>query len=378
MQANASRWLWAVVVVIAALLALAARVLGQAVDPAPPPENYYAAGNRLEVRGPILGDALLAGRDIIINQPVDGDVLGAGWRVTLNAAAHDDVRVAGAEVTLAAPVDGDVTIAGGQVTTGPALRVAGRSWISGGTVRVEGAFARDLRVAGRTVQLGAEVQGPVEITAETVEILAGARLHGPLTYRSPKPAVIAAGAVLGGPVVFKQIESEEARRASSFRGVSSVLFAAHLLAVGLLFVALLPRTAGDVATMLRQQPGRSLLAGGALLVALPAAAVVLILSILGLPLGLALMAVYLVALLASLVTTALVVGQLEASWWQHAAQATRGRNAGFVVAGVLTLAVLRALPIVGGLVVLVSVLFGLGALTLWAWQAFVRTHRAVA
>lgn len=377
-SAYSSRWLWAAVVLIAALLALGARLFGQAGEtaPTPPPENYYAAGNRLEVRGPILGDALLAGREIIINQPVDGDVLGAGWRVTLNAVAHDDVRLAGGNVTLAAPVDGDVTIAGGAVTTGGAVRVAGRSWISGGTVRLEGAFARDLRVAGRSVQIGGEVQGPVEVTAETVAILPGARLHGPLTYRSPNPATIAAGAVLRGPVVFKQIESNEARRASSFRGVSSLLFAVHLLAGGLLLVALLPRTVADIATTLRRQPGRSFLAGFALLVTLPAAAVVLILSILGLPIGLAIMALYLVALLASLVTTALVVGQLEASWWKNT-QVTRGRNAGFVVAGVLTLAVLRALPIVGGLVVFVSVLFGLGALTLWTWQGYVRTHRAV-
>src|SRR5215218_1596811 len=189
MSADASRWFWAAVVLIGAL-ALGTRLFGQAGEtaPAPPPENYYAAGNRLEIRGPILGDALLADREIIINQPVDGDVLGAGWRVSLNAVAHDDVRVAGGNVTLAAPVDGDVTIAGGEVTMGPAVRVAGRSWISGGTVRLEGAFARDLRVAGRTVQIGGEVQGPVEVTAETVEILPGARLHGPFTYRSPKPA----------------------------------------------------------------------------------------------------------------------------------------------------------------------------------------------
>ena len=377
--AHQSRWFWPIVVLIAALLALGARLLGQAGDPAAaaPPENYYAAGNRLEIRGPVLGDAVLAGREIIINQPIDGDVLGAGWRIALNAVAHDDVRVAGGNVTLTAPVEGDVTIAGGEVTTGPAVRVAGRGWISGATVRLDGAFARDLRVAGKTVQIGGEVQGPVEVTAETIEILAGARLHGPLVYRSPKPATVAAGAVLSGPVVFRRIEPNEARRGSPFRGISSVLFAVHLLAAGLLLVALLPRAAGDIAATLRRQPGRSLLAGCALLIAAPAAALMLMLSILGLPLGVAVMALYLLALLGGLVTTALVVGQLEASWWKNA-QTTRARHAGVIVAGVLTLAVLRALPVVGGLVVFVSVLFGLGALALWTRQAYVGSQRAVA
>src|SRR5689334_17829459 len=80
------------------------------------PDNYYAAGNRVEVTTSKSGDVVVAARQIEIAQPVGGDILAAGWRVALSARADDDVRIAGAEVSVNAPVAGDLTAAGGDVT----------------------------------------------------------------------------------------------------------------------------------------------------------------------------------------------------------------------------------------------------------------------
>ena len=369
----------ALVLLLTALPLVADRLGAQSDEPhfmPPPPHNYCAVGNHLEIRGPILGDAVLAGRTVEIKQSVDGDVLTGGWRVTLSGPAHDDVRIAGGNVHLEAPVDGDVTVAGGDVTIGPQVRVAGRVWVSGGTVRVEGTFARDVRIAAAHVQFGGDVTGPVRVVAERIEILPGARLRGPFTYRSPEAAVIAPGAILGGPVTFKRIDAREARQARATGGLSSLLFGMHVFLTGLLVIVLVPRATLDVAATLRRQPARSLAIGLALLVALPVAAMLLMISILGLPLGVAIVALYLVALLVGLVTTALVVGQLEARLIHRTPAGTRGSHAMLLFAGVVTLTVLRSLPIVGGVVVFASVLFGLGAVTLWTYRHYELTARA--
>ena len=369
-----------VMVLLVAVTLLANRPGAQTDEPAllpPPPENYYAAGDRLEIRGPILGDAVLAGRDVEIRQPVDGDVVTAGWRVTLSGAAHDDVRIVARNVRIEAPVDGDVTVAGGDVTIGPAVRVAGRGWVSGSTLRVEGTFARDVRIAGRHVQLGADVAGPVQVVAERVEILPGARLRGPFTYRSPETAAVAPGAVLDGPVIFKRVDARETRQARATRSVSSLLFGLHVFLTGLLAIALVPQATLDAAATLQRRPGRSLLNGLTLLVALPVAAILLALSILGLPLGVAIAALYLLALLAGLVTTAVVVGQLEARLIKRTPTGTRASHAMLLLAGVVTLAVLRSLPVVGGFVVFASVLFGFGAVTLLTYRHYELTAKTV-
>ena len=68
--------------------------------------------------------------------------------------------------------------------------------------------------------------------------------------------------------------------------------------------------------------------------------------------------------------TAFFVGDAEARLIKAEPAVTRGQHAILLVAGVLTLALLRSL--LGGFIVLVSVLFGLGGLALAAYQAYTR------
>jgi hypothetical protein len=153
--------------------------------------------------------------------------------------------------------------------------------------------------------------------------------------------------------------------------VSSLLFAIHLFLAGLLVLVYLPRAQASVVDTLRRQPGKSLLTGLALLFTVPVAAVLLIVSVLGLPVGLVLGALYAIGLFAGVLATAFFVGDMEARLIGTRPIATRGQHALLLLVGVLTLAVLRSL--VGGLVVFLSVLFGLGALALWLYQACSRT-----
>lgn len=334
----------------------------------PPHDNYYAAGASLRIASPILGDVVAAGRTIDIVGPVAGDILVAGWSVTLAARASDDVRVVGGTVVIDAPVEGDVTVAGGDVTLGPSARVAGRTWLSGGTVRVDGLLDRDLQIAGGTVQIAGEIRRPVRIVAERLEVLPTARILGPLDYRSPHQAQIAHGATITGPVTYQAIPQREAERAHAFPAVSSLIFITQVFLAGALLLWLVPRLPASFVTTLRAQPGLSFLVGFVLLVTVPVAALLLIVSLFGLPVGLVVAGLYGIALLVGLITAALLIGEVEMRalepWW---AAAGRGQLR-VLLAGVVTLGVIRLVPFVGGLAVPASVLFGLGALGLSVYR----------
>ena len=248
--------------------------------------------------------------------------------------------------------------------------MGGRSWLTGGTVRLNGVFEREVHVAGAAVQIAGEIRQPLGVTAETLDILPSARILGPLTYKGSTVARIAEGAIVNRPITYDKIPPREAERARAFPAVSGVLFALHLFFVGLLVVFFLPRVETSVVATLRAQPGWSLLAGFALLVSTPVAAVLLVISVFGLPIGLAMGALYAIALFAGVVVTAFFVGDAEARLFSTGPMVTRGQHAMLLVAGVLTLTLLRSL--LGGFIVLVSVLFGLGALALASYQAYTR------
>ena len=265
-----------------------------------------------------------------------------------------------------APIAGDLTLAGGNVTLGKETHVSGRAWITGQTVRVDGVLERNLEIAGANVQIAGEIRQPVRVVAEKLEILPSARILAPMTYRGPSPAQIAEGATVAAPVTFDRITPREARGARATSSASMFLFSVHLFLAGLLVLVFMPRVEESVVATLRAQPVKSLLAGFVLFVTVPIAAVLLVVSILGLPLGLALGALYAMTLFAGVLTTAFFVGEAEAKLAEFGAVATRGQHLMLLLAGVLTLAVLRS--VFGGLVVFLSMLFGVGALMLWAYR----------
>ena len=296
-------------------------------------DNYYAASNHIHLTTPVDGDVVIAGRVLEVDGEIAGDVLAAGWRVSVLKTVSDDVRIAGAEVLVNAPVDGDLTLAGGDVTVGTDARVTGRVWLTGGTVRADGVFERELQIAGQTVQIAGEVRKPLTVIAETLEIQPTARILASLTYKSPREAHIMNGASIAGPIAFTRIDAEEARRARSLAGLSSLLFVIHLFVAGLLFLLLLPRVATAGVDTLRAQPWRSLLLGFALLVTVPIAALILVVTVFGAPLGVSLGALYLVALLLGVVTTAYGIGEIEAGWLKIPSTPDASRRAAVLVAG---------------------------------------------
>lgn len=361
--------------IIVLLIAAPARAAG-AQNSGVRPDNYYAAGNRVVVSAPMPSDVVAAGREIDLRAPIAGDILAAGWRIELSAPAQDDVRLAGSEVIVNAPVAGDVTIAGGSVTLGRDARVSGRSWITGRSVRIDGVIERELNVAAAEVVIDGEVREPVQVVAEKLDIRPGARLLAAVTYRGTTEATIAKDAIVAGPFAFTRIEPREARRERGWLAVSTFLFTMHLFLAGLLVILFVPRTGPSVIATLRAEPLKSFLAGATLLITVPVAALFLIMTVLGLPIGLVLAATYAVALFAGVLTTAFFLGDAEARWLKPQAVTTRSNEVLMLLAGVLTLALLRMM--LGGFAVFVAILFGLGALSVRLYHAYVHATQATA
>lgn len=358
-------------ILMAGCLIVGGAVLMAQTSATPIPENYYAAGEHVVLPAAVLGDAVIAGRIVTVGEPVSGDVLAAGWNVQLLAPASDDVRVAGAQVDIMAPVAGDLTAAAGDLTIAQGATVSGRAWLTGRTIHVDGTLNREARITGERVIIAGEIRQPTRIVAQRLEIRRTAKVVAPLTYEGATPATIAKGALMAGPMTYKQIPEGQVRNARLPRTLTSILFGMHVFFGGLLMLLLLPRFAAKPAETLRAAPGQSLLAGLALLVTVPFVAVLLMISLVGLPAGLVLSAAYAAALFIGVVTTAMFIGGLEQPLFKLASPPTKAQRIGLLLAGVMTLVVLRSIPVLGTLVVFASIAAGLGAVGIWLYRAYI-------
>jgi cytoskeletal protein CcmA (bactofilin family) len=338
--------------------------------------DHFAAGCPVRVDKPVQGDVFLAGCSIDVDGAVGGDAFVAGGNVHLVAPVGQSLYATGGQLTVNTNVGRSARIAGGQVALGPRSQVAGNVLVAGGDVRIEGAVKGYVRAAGGRVLINGAVDGDVVATAGAVELGPNARIAGQLRYASREEVTRDAAAQVQGGVQRMQAEGgwpvpDRAERSVGRRG--SWVWSIGLMAIAAVLVGAFPGFYARLAQTLRTHGWTSLLLGFVALVCIPVAALILMFTLIGVPLALLAIALYLALLLVGYVSTGIGLGtwalaklkadRTEAKWWR----------VGAAVLGVLAISLLGRIPYVGGFVVFGALMIGLGALLLQ-----VRTRAAAA
>jgi cytoskeletal protein CcmA (bactofilin family) len=337
--------------------------------------DTFMAGSSVRLDQPVPGDLIAAGGNVDVDAPVAGDAVLVGGNLRVTAKVEQDIYVAGGRVILDAPIGHNLRVAGGQVEIGPMAEVGGNVTIGGGRVTLRGPIKGALRVAGGRVLLDGPVAGDVESTSGRLTLGPNARLAGKLRYRSREeltrdPAAQVAGAVervlLPGLGASSPAGEERGRgRADSERFVGPGWFwTLGLMAIAAVLVAALPVTSLRVADNLRNRPGWSLLWGFIALVCIPVAALILLISIIGIPLALLALLLYGMLLLVGYVASGIALGQWSLARLKADASTRKGWRIASAVAAIFALALLGSVPFAGGFVALAAVLAGIGAIAL--------------
>lgn len=327
-------------------------------------DDLYAAGGEVRIEGAIAGSATLAAGSAEISGDIEGDVILAGGRINLDGGVGDDLRAAGGNVQVTGFVTDQATITGGSVTVGPGSAIGGRTWIAGGDVEMAGQVGDDLYIAAGMVVISGRVAGDVEIAAREIRVESGAVIGGDLVWRSELAPLIAEDAqILGEVRAAGEDEPEPARDepVSGFDGGWAVGIA--LAVAGLILLWFAPQMAARAAVVFREAPGRTLLLGAASIVLTPIAALVLFVTVLGWLLGLVVLAGYVFALLLSGLVGLLIVTLTLRGRLGGPAANGGWRSAMLLLVVVVVLVLAQRVPVLGGLLMVLLVLAGFGALT---------------
>lgn len=339
--------------------------------------DTFVFGGSVRIDQPVTGDLIAAGGSIDVDAPVAGDAVLAGGNLRVTAKVEQSVYAGGGRLILDAPIGRNLRVGGGQVEIGPMAAIGGNVTVGGGQVTLRGPVKGNVTVGGGRVLIDGAVEGNVESYVGGLSLGPNARLAGTLRYRSGDelvrdPAATVAGAVerLGTPGRSAATPApataprDGALDAHTSRGRPSWFWTAGLMAVAALLVAALPVTTMRVADGLRTRLGWSLLWGFIALVCIPVAALILLFTIIGIPVALLALLLYLALLLVGYVSSAIGLGQwVLARLRADAAQRTGWRVAA-AMAAVVSLALLGSLPWVGHFVALLAVVAGIGAIAL--------------
>jgi cytoskeletal protein CcmA (bactofilin family) len=327
-------------------------------------DDLYAFGQTIVIEGDVRGDVVAFGSNVQVPGRVHGDLISATQDLRVDGRVDGSVRGAGQRLVLNGEIGKDAIVAGQSIDLSPQATVAGDVTAAGATLRLSGSVGGDVRMEGRKVALDGAVGGAVQARADEVSIGDQAVVKGPLEYRSVRQASIPSGAQVG------DVRWQPAER----RAPGPVWFllgwlrlSIGLFALGLVAAWVAPKLAREAPATLRARPWVSLGIGAMALVAAPlVGAMVFGVGLLfgGWWLAALLFAALLIAMSLSFPTVGLVVGR----WLVGRFAGARGGLALMLATGVVLLALVIRVPVVGALVAFAALVLGLGALLMAGWH----------
>jgi cytoskeletal protein CcmA (bactofilin family) len=313
-------------------------------------DDLYASGADIRIEGTVTGDLVAAGGDIYVRGAVNGSVIAAGGKVTIEGPVGGTVRAAGGKVILNGRIGHDAMLAGGEVHLEPQATIGRDLVAGGGRISVADTVGNNAKLVGEHLRLedGADIVGNLDYGSENVLFVGpGAGVRGDLRNHS-------------GQWKMRSTNPQKHVILSTWRWTRRVM---GMFMLGLLLVVPFGSFTRRTLDTLGASVFGSLLLGFAMVFLMPlAAGFLLILGVIagGWWLGFFALALWVLAMMLGYVVGAIVVGR-----WT----VTRLGGAGVplvwtLLFGILVLALIGLIPILGKLVGCAMMLFGLGALTI--------------
>ena len=287
-----------------------------------------------------LAGLLFAGTVAASDAPATGFFVGGNVRIT--EPVEGALRAAGGTVKVKAPVNGDAYIAGGSVVIDDSIN--GELHAAGGDVRINGPVTGDASIAAGTLELGpnARIDGKLQFHGEDLRRAPGAQVNGGIEQ---------------GRHARWSIHHE---RTAAERFMHGWIWSAGLIALAALIAAALPGTSQRMAQQLRERPWVTPLVGLLALSSIPIAAVVMMITIIGIPIGLLALIGYVALLLVGYVWVAVVAGGMLLDRVKPETAASTAWHVGAAMLAMLVLAIMVRVPFVGGLVKFSALVVGVG------------------
>lgn len=346
-------------------------------------DDTYRAGDLLVIEEIVQDDVLAAGRSIIVRGDVGGDVQAAGQSIRIEGNVAGDVRLAGSDVELGGNIGSSAIVFAGSVYVPEGTTISGSLVIFAGSVTVDGTVQGNLhvegdsiringRVLGSTIARGARIEANGSFTGEATLAAESLTLGDRATFASDsrywrregelQPTQRGTGTLTFDSSLQRVKPEWERKPANAFSAVAGALtlfslFSAALTIGVLQFVTKTMFT--ESAKRLRRSPSASLLWGLLYFIVTPVVALLLFITLIGIPLSLALLFLYLLSLVFAKAITAMVLAR-----WAEQQYRKTWHPVGVFFASLGVFAVLKLLmlvPVVGWLLVLLAVLFAFGA-----------------
>lgn len=325
--------------------------------------DYFAMGSTVEISGTVNGDVYILAEQVVIDGVINGDLLCAGGSIDISGRVLRNCRLAAGQILLSGTVGNNVTAVAGNVQLLSSGSIGGSFVATSGNIDLASSIGSEATVFASNLRLSSHLHQGLQGYIGQMRITSRAIIDGDLDYRSGSPAWIESGAVIKGTITHHPSFVHELVKGTWIHGflVGSKVLATlmnfmYTFVIGVILIRMFPKNLEAALNALKGHPLRSLSYGLMLLVLLPLAALILLMTILGVPFALTLIAANVIGFY-----TAKVYSIFAVSNWLFGKVGLRQNRLPSFFYGTLLYFCLAAIPVFGTIVAFAAMLFGLGA-----------------
>lgn len=319
--------------------------------------SLVTAGNVVDIAGTINGDVYCAGKQVHIYGTVHGDVICAGATIRVDGQVDGNVRIAGQNVVVGATVKGNVTIGGQDISLDKMTKVSGDAIVLGSLANIEGFVGRDLTVTGQQATINASIGRNVGGKLDQLHMGSQAKIQGNVDYTSKTDFTKDGATTIAGSVRRREpVKQNRDVNIFLLGSLSYVYIIISFLLLALVLVVLFPGLFEASTERFGVGYGQIALKGFAVLFGGPFVLLLLAFTLVGVPLMILTLLVWLVFLILAGPLVAYQLGRLLLK------NISTKQPLLYVLIGGLVLLFLYALPAIGPMVMLTVEILGTGVL----------------
>ncbi len=328
--------------------------------------NLYAAGSTITIDGQVTGDIICAAQTVNISAKVDGDIICAAQTINITGEVLGNVRVAGNSINLSGTVARNMNAFGANINISDKAKIGWDLLIAGTQAEMRGNIDGNLHgsvskllLAGRVAKnLDIKIDSNLENKAKgSLEITDSGSVEGDVIYTGIDEAQINKEKV-SGRIIHNLPES-----------VTNKMFLAYLwsrvyaifsaLLVGLVLLSLWRKQTLAIIDRMQHKIGANIGFGAIIMFLPPIAALLLMFTLIGIPLSLILLALWIIAIFVGRVIFGIMVGRFLIK------KMIRRQTPKLfleMIMGVVVCSVVFSLPVLGWLGAMVGTWWSLGAI----------------
>ena len=333
------------------------------------PEELWLQAETVDIAGKTANDLFCIGSTCTLSGEFAEDLWSAGRIVTYSGSTRQHVRLAATSISFSGAAGNNVMCFGTTADITEQARINGNVLMGGETCFFQGKTTGNLTMFAVHATLSGTVDGTAVILSDDIVVQSGTHIKGNLEYLSKNELILNAGVIIDGKLVRRSLPVTP-QADTSWRStlLTQAYFFMGILLAGLLWAALFPEATGFAVGMIRESSLKCLLTGLIALVVIPLIVIMLLITVVGIPLGAILGATFASMVYLSKIFPAYFIGVLVL---RRTNGARFSNYFSILSTGLLIIYGAALLPTMGLFVWLFSTSLGLGAFLL----ALIRMRR---